>query len=127
MPDPSLYTEGNNRLIVSHASRRIETDQAIERDHAPGRSTLAPLQRFYALLGVALGYVLLILPGMVMRRRYLAWRRGDVRTPGIAGPLGALLVWGGLAWLLAAQGHPILALLAALVLAIPSMAFATRG
>ncbi len=45
-------------------------------------------QAAYAVIGVAVGFVLLVVPGVLVRRRYLGWKTGVARRPEIAGPLG---------------------------------------
>lgn len=109
--------------------RTVQTEQDLEQGHAGPRGPRSvAFQRMFALIGVAVGFVLLVVPGVLMRRRYLAWRAGERPTPGIAGPLGALVLWLGMA--LAAASVTDLDILVWVIFPIvllPSLLVASRG
>jgi len=50
--------------------------------------------RWLATLGVAFGFLLLIVPGVIASRQVADWRAGHRYRPRLAWALGALALWG---------------------------------
>jgi hypothetical protein len=61
--------------------------------------------RWLALLGVAFGFLLLVLPGLLARRHVAEWRAGRRYRPRLAWALGAIALWTAAMALLMATGY----------------------
>lgn len=110
----------------------IETAGRLE--HAARTSQARPaaygtrLQRTFARLGVGVGLVAGIVPGILLYRRYRSWRTGERPTPGASGPIGATAFWllvGAALW--SGAGLELVAVIVVLVGLPPSLVVASRG
>lgn len=108
--------------------RTVALEQQVERGvHRPAPRWRWP-QLVFAWIGLAVGYVCLVVPGLLMRPHYRAWRAGERPTPGIAGPVGALVVWGTIAATIAAlTSFDVLAFVIFVFGLLPSLAVSARG
>jgi hypothetical protein len=82
----------------------------------------------FALVGVSVGFLFLVVPGLLMRRSYQDWRTGARSTPGAAGVLGALVVClaaAGVLWFLTPWW--VLSILVVMIGLPPALAVAARG
>lgn len=109
--------------------RSVQGEQEEERRRADGRREPAGrLQSLFAMVGVGAGFVAFVVPGIALRRRVRAWNAGDEPTPGMAGPLGAVVTWVVVALVVAsftAVDFPVYAF--ALVGLLPSLVVSARG
>ena len=93
----------------------------------PGR-VRDPAPAHFARLGVGVGLVAGIVPGILLYRRYRSWRTGERPTLGAPGPIGATAFWllvGAALW--SGAGLELVALIVVLVGLPPSLVVASRG
>jgi hypothetical protein len=86
----------DRRLRVRQTARAIRTEQSSELDagslpvEVSWRYRRDGFPRAFALFGVVIGCVALILPGLVALRSYLAWQRGAQAEPTLPWSLAIL-------------------------------------
>ncbi len=108
--------------------RTVALEQQLER----GVDARAPRWRWpqlvFAWIGLAAGYVCFVVPGLLMRPRFRARRACERPTSGVAGPLGAVVVWVAIAGTIAVlTSFDVGAFVIFLFGLLPSLVVSARG
>jgi hypothetical protein len=117
----------NNPLLTSQivkAEDRLPKAQGEIPEDSAARYRNTGLPRVLAIAGVAVGFVLLLLPGVVALRSYLRWRTGASSSPRAAWSvlaLGSGFGVGASLW----QRSPLLAVVAGLVVAVVGLSLSS--
>jgi hypothetical protein len=118
-PDPKANPFNHGDASILEHNLRVE--------HGVRAGPPGTLQTMFAVVGIVIGFALLVLPGWLMLRQVRAWRAGQRRTPGPAAILGALAIWIGAGvaiWTL--TPYSILAIAVAAFGLVPSLLVAAR-
>jgi hypothetical protein len=100
MSTPQMPTSGDRRgPIIGPAGRalgRKDVDRAGQGTPPPDdawRYSTEGAPRVVALLGVVLGFLMLVVPGIVALRSYRRWRDGAILQPSAAWAIAVLGMW----------------------------------
>jgi hypothetical protein len=117
-----------NRVGLSLGGRGFSLEHRLRVSGARGRDRSAHVQAGLIWVGIAAGFVALVVPGILMLRDYRDWRAHVRLGPGSAAVVGPLVLWAaiGLAiWVLTPLW--VLAILVVMIGLPPTLLVATRG
>ncbi len=113
-----------HRKLQQEETRALDDVQAAPPSPDAWRYRRDGLPRLFALLGVALGLLMLIVPGLIALRSYRAWRSGARETPTAAWVVSAIAICVMLAILVGVLTGAWIAVAAVAILVTPIAAAA---
>jgi hypothetical protein len=111
-----------SRLEAETLNERLENAETAPPADTSWRYRKGGPPKVLALLGVVVGFVFLIVPGLLALRSYRRWQEGDGEEPTFA---WSMAVVGGMALVVVPvfQVLPVMAVLLAVAIGVPLLAF----